>query len=111
MTSGTAPRSSATFRSYKAHAPSAVAVDPSAGDVVDRRGVEIVQLLPARRTVVTRFAASRTARCLLTDCRVRRQLAPGLPGAVVEAVQRASSARVSQRPEDLVRAAVSASWR
>jgi hypothetical protein len=38
------------------------------------------------------------------------QLAQGLPVVVVEAVQQAPPAWVSQRPEDLVRAALSASW-
>ena len=39
------------------------------------------------------------------------QLAQGLPGALAEAVEQPPSAWVSQRPEDLVHAAVSASWR
>ena len=47
-----------------------VVVDPALGDVVDGRRVQVVQLLPARRRVATRPAASKTSRCLETDCRV-----------------------------------------
>ncbi len=102
-------------RPKRAHPRHVVAVDPLAGDVADRRGVEIVQLLPAPPYGGDQIRGFQDRQVLADGLPGQTlpgaQLAQGLPGAVVEAVQQAPSARVSQRPEDLVRAVLSASWR
>jgi len=80
-----------------------VAVDPALGDVVDRSGVQVVQLLappPHRGHEVGRLEQGKVlAHGLTGHVHVRAQLAQRLAIAGVQAVEQPPAARVRQRPE------------